>query len=497
MDLDRSRVGRIAFHLLRGTLGLASATFGLVVVGVAIYALYQWIVPAWQKMLTNPSPETSTIVLIVFTLMALFFLAFGVTITASGVRVVFAGTASPTGFEHRGLGATPLRSPGRLARWAQPRDVALVVQTRTPGGRVLLSSKRMYLVGAVLVGLFALFWNAVVFLALRDTPLHSGPFAVVWLLLAAPLPILVWLLLPPHRERVTSVQVPFFSGTANAAGLTPSRAAIVLRRTWPQRMLAPAVWLLVVAALAGPEWIEPPITKIASSRDLLVAIDVSQSMETRDVRDSQGRVASRLDAVKSVVDDFVVRRPGDRIGLVFFGVTPYLQAPFTLDHDVVRTLLGDAAIGMAGPMTMLGDAIGLGIRLFENSKAPSKVLILVTDGNDTGSRMPPARAAAIAHERGLTIYTIVVGDPATSGEKVDEAAMRAVSERTGGRSFLAKDRAALDAVYRTIDEIQPNEVESQSYRPHRPLFWIPLAAATALVAAFHALMLVTTLVTTR
>lgn len=314
-----------------------------------------------------------------------------------------------------------------------------------------------------------------------------------WMLLAAPLPLLVWFVLPPYRERVTSVEVPFFAGTAEAAGATPSRSAVVLRRSWLQWIVAPVAWLLLVAALAGPEWIEPPITKVVSSRDLLVAIDVSQSMETRDVRDSQGNVSSRLDAVKAVVTDFITRRPGDRIGLMLFGATPYLQAPLTLDHDVVQTLLAEAAIGMAGPMTMLGDAIGLGITLFDGSKVARRVLILVTDGNDTGSRMPPARAADVAKAHGLTIYTIVVGDPATTGEKVDESAMRSVSERTGGRSFLARDGAALDAVYRTIDEVEPTKVESQSYRPKRPLFWIPLAAALALMALFYLVMLVATL----
>lgn len=317
--------------------------------------------------------------------------------------------------------------------------------------------------------------------------------AYPWLLLAAFAPLLVWLLLPAHRERVASIQVPFFEDAARAAGATPQRAAVVLRRSWLQWIVAPPVWLLIVAALARPEWVEPPITKIISSRDLLVAIDVSQSMETRDVRDAQGRVQSRLEAVQSVVADFVRRRPGDRIGLILFGATPYLQAPLTLDHDVVQTLLGEAAIGMAGPMTMLGDAIGLGIRLFEHSHAASRVLILVTDGNDTGSRMPPTRAAEIAKSHGLTIYTIVVGDPATTGEKVEEAAMEAVSTRTGGQSFLARDRAALDAVYRTIDEVEPTKLESQSYRPKRPLFWIPLGAALGLTLGFYLVMLVPTL----
>ncbi len=191
MELERSTVGRIVVGLLHVTFALASMTFGLVFVGAAGYALYTWILPAWRRALTNPSPETSIVVLAGFTLFALFFLGLGVAATVSGVRLAFSGKASRERLENqsverRGLGATPLRLPGRLARWSAPREVAIVVQRRTPSGWVLLSSKRMYLIGAILVGLFAFSWNSVVFLVLRDAPLHSGRFGVIWLLFALP-----------------------------------------------------------------------------------------------------------------------------------------------------------------------------------------------------------------------------------------------------------------------------------------------------------------------
>ena len=192
MEPEPFKIGRIAFGVLRVTFALASTTFGLVFVGAAAYALYTWILPAWRKTLTNPSPEASLVVLAGFTLFALFFLVIGVLMTGSGVRLALSEKASRQGLERqgterRGLGATRLRPPGRLARWSRPpRDVTLVVQTRTPSGQVLLSSKRIYLVGAILVGLFALFWNAIVFLLVRDTPLRSGLFGAFWLLLASP-----------------------------------------------------------------------------------------------------------------------------------------------------------------------------------------------------------------------------------------------------------------------------------------------------------------------
>jgi Ca-activated chloride channel family protein len=208
----------------------------------------------------------------------------------------------------------------------------------------------------------------------------------------------------------------------------------------------------------------------------------------------RGGARAARDAVKQVLDAFITRREGDRIGLILFGVKPYLQAPLTTDHDVVRTLLADAAIGMAGPQTMLGDAIGLALKLFEDAKVKSRVLILMTDGNDTGSQMPPARAAAIAAERSVTIYAIVAGDPRTQSEKVDMKAMQDVAARTGGRAFLAANREELTGVYQTLDQIEPTKVQTESYRPRQPLFWIPLGAGLMLMVGFYVIMLLTTIV---
>lgn len=318
-------------------------------------------------------------------------------------------------------------------------------------------------------------------------------FANPWMALLAPLPLLAWWLLPPHRERVESVQIPMFTGTADATGVAPTRAAVILRRTWLQWVVAPLVWALLVAAATRPQWVDPPLTKTMPTRDLLVAIDVSQSMETRDMRSADGHPISRLDAVKDVVARFVERRAGDRIGLVLFGNAAHLQAPLTLDHGVVLELLDRAAIGMAGMQTMLGEPIGLGINLLTAGSATSRVLVLVTDGNDTGSRMPPTRAADIAGARGVTLYAVVVGDPASTGEKVDMDAMRGIAGRANGQAFLAMDRAQLEDVYRVLDQVEPTKVEVQSYRPIRPLFWIPLAAAVALIVGFHAVMVVPTM----
>jgi Ca-activated chloride channel family protein len=311
-------------------------------------------------------------------------------------------------------------------------------------------------------------------------------FQLPWMALTLPLPLLVFWLVKPYRSRQDAVRVAFFESVAEAAGEAPSEGAVVLRRTFFQWLLAPLMWVALVAALTRPVWVEPPLEKIESARDLLIAVDLSGSMRTQDMRDVEGRPQSRLIAVQEVLDGFIARRKGDRIGLMFFGTAPYLQAPFTLDYELVRELLSQAAVGTPGPQTMLGDAIGLAIKTFEDSPAPQRVLVLLTDGNDTGSKVPVARAASLAGGEGITVHTIGFGNPGSAEEGLfDQEALNDIAEATGGVSFMAGDREALEAVYRQLDELEPQEFETISYRPTHPLYMFPLGLALALFVVMH------------
>lgn len=318
-------------------------------------------------------------------------------------------------------------------------------------------------------------------------------FGAPWAFALLPVPLVIWWLLPPYRENVQAVRIPFFEQMASALGETPRRGGALLRTNVLQKLVAPLVWVLVIVGLARPQFVEPPIEKIESARDLMLAVDLSGSMDTRDMFDPDGNRITRLDAVKLVLDDFIARRNADRIGVIVFGNQAFVQAPFTQDHALVRTLLEQTEPRMAGPMTMLGDAIGLTIKVFEQSTARDRVLILLTDGNDTGSKVPPRKAAEIAAQHELTIYPVAVGDPASAGEgEMDLEALQDVAEATGGRLFDASDREALESVYRQIDALTPEEIETTSYRPTRPLFFWPLGAAVMLVFAYHLVMAIRT-----
>ncbi|MGR4869830.1 vWA domain-containing protein [Variovorax sp. LARHSF232] len=310
-----------------------------------------------------------------------------------------------------------------------------------------------------------------------------------WLLVLLPLPLLVWWLLPAYREEGASVRLPFFGEVASATGLKPAAGAVVARRNWLQWLLAPLAWALVVLALARPQWVEPPIEHIQPARDLLLALDLSQSMDTRDFKNPDGTMVPRVDAVRQVVRDFVARRTGDRIGLIVFGDAPYPQVPFTMDHALVQSMIDEMLPGMAGPRTALGDAIGLGLKMFDASQARQKVLIVLTDGNDTASKMPPARAADIAKERKVIVHTVGIGDPNASGEdKVDLDVLRAVAAATGGRFFFGGNQGELAQIYATLDRITPENHKTLSWRPKRDLFLWPLGAALALLIAYQLLM---------
>ncbi|HEX7908748.1 MAG TPA: VWA domain-containing protein [Paraburkholderia sp.] len=320
-------------------------------------------------------------------------------------------------------------------------------------------------------------------------------FDFAWMFALLPLPVLVWWLIPSYRTTAAAVRVPFFHEMAQAAGEKPAPGGVRLRRHWLLRLLLPVLWALLVTGAAKPVFVEPPIVRDEPARDLMLAIDLSGSMATRDFVDPRGERMDRLSAVKRVVADFIARRKGDRIGLVVFGDAAYPQAPLTLDHDSVRILLDQTQIGMAGPRTAIGDAIGLTVKLMADSHAEEKVLILLTDGNDTSSAIPPERAAGIARQHKLVIHTVGIGDPATTGEdRVDLDALARISSITGGRSFRALGRQQdLAEVYATLDKLTPEKIRREVYRPQRDFFWVPVAAGLSILALYHVLALLTAL----
>jgi Ca-activated chloride channel homolog len=306
-------------------------------------------------------------------------------------------------------------------------------------------------------------------------------FAWPWMFALLPLPLLVWWWLPPYRARLASVQVPFFERLAAATGQTPQRGAVVLQRRAVQMIAAILIWLLIVAALARPQWVGDPLTHEVSARDLILAVDISGSMDQPDFRDAGGQMLTRLDGVKRVIREFIGRRHGDRIALILFGTRAYVQVPFTQDLATAELLLEQTQVGMAGQQTAIGDAIGLSIKTFEKSTARQKLLILLTDGNDTASRVPPEHAADIARQNGVVVYTIGVGDPAASGEnRVDLGALQTVASTTGGHFFRAEDGTQLQAIYADIDRLAPVKLQTLSWRPKLPLFQWPLGAAVLL-----------------
>lgn len=295
-------------------------------------------------------------------------------------------------------------------------------------------------------------------------------FDYLWVFLLLPLPWVVYRFMRPYHEARSALRVPFFFAMSRAVNQLPGTSPPSGGR-W-QVLVNLLVWGLLVAACARPVLVEKAIEREQPIRDMLLAIDISQSMQARDFTDANGRQVDRLSAVKGVVRDFIAQRKQDRIGLIVFGTGAYPQAPLTLDHASLSLLLDEVGVGMAGPNTAIGDAIGLAIKLLDQANEQEKVMVLLSDGNDTGSAITPEHAAALASDRNIVVHTIGIGDPQASGEdKVDLQALEGIARTTGGRFFRADDRGALAQVYATLDRITPHRVKTFSHQPKRDLFW--------------------------
>jgi len=302
-----------------------------------------------------------------------------------------------------------------------------------------------------------------------------------WVFALLPLPYLVQRFAPSYERPKPTLRVSFFRRLERLLGQPNARAEQT--RTTVRLVSLWLLWLLVLLALARPVELGAPITKQTAARDLLVAVDLSGSMAGIDLATPEHPQATRLDVVKQVVGAFIEKRKGDRLGLVVFGDAPFLQVPFTTDVSVVRTLLNETEVGMAGPRTALGDAVGLCLRAFERSEAKERVAIVLSDGNDTGSHVTPLRAARIAAEQHVRLYVIGVGDARAAGEAdLNEDVLRQMATLTSGRYVHAASQDELERAYAELDQLEPIRHRETSYQPRRSLSFLPLLVLACLLA---------------
>ncbi|MEL0068603.1 MAG: VWA domain-containing protein [Gammaproteobacteria bacterium] len=309
--------------------------------------------------------------------------------------------------------------------------------------------------------------------------------------LVIPLPLLLRLTLPETgAHQAHALRTPYFQQWLSMDKEAQDKSTFKYIRG----LLLILIWLLVVTATARPQYVGDAIDLPSSGRDLLLAVDISGSMEATDLELS-GRKVSRLDVVKSVLDDFIDRREGDRIGLILFGEQAYLQTPLTFDRDTVRIMLNESAIGLAGASrTAIGDGIGLAVKRLQQRQVDSRVLILLTDGQNNTGAVSPLKAAELASQVGIKIYTIGVGAERmvvdsffgkrtlNPSKDLDEDTLIAVAEATDGQYFRARNTQELEEIYAVLDAVEPVEDDPETFRPVKALFYWPLGLALLLAS---------------
>ena len=261
------------------------------------------------------------------------------------------------------------------------------------------------------------------------------------------------------------------------------------KQVWrPTSLFAFFIWLALLVSAARPQWIGNVIEIPQKGRDLMLAVDLSGSMQLKDFQ-NHGHAVDRLTALKWIAGDFIERRNGDRIGLILFGSQAYLQTPLTFDLSTVRQLLNESAVGLAGNETAIGDAMGLAVKQLRDSPRDSRVLILLTDGNNNAGELTPAKAAELASHAGLKIYTVAIGakevviqtlfgpQRINPSAELDEKTLQMVAGKTGGEYFRAYNTDELMRIYQKIDALEAVDRSSKAYRPIDELYAWPLSFA--------------------
>ena len=301
--------------------------------------------------------------------------------------------------------------------------------------------------------------------------------AWLWAVAAAPLPWIVRKLWPAEQGfEGTAVRVPFYRAAASWSELR--QAASVRSRAFALLL----VWCLVLAAACRPQWVDSPSHLPVTGRDLVLALDLSGSMDTKDTL-LEGQVVDRLRAVKEIAGDFLERRLGDRVALVVFGTQAFLQVPLTFDLEMARALLNEAVVGLAGSETAIGDAIGLAVDILRDRPAATRVVIMLTDGENTTGDLDPKDATRLATLHEVRIHTIAVKD-GLGGSTGEERALRDIARASGGTHFEVESIESLKAVYEVLDKVEPAADSDDMFRPRTELFLWPLAMAYAILAVW-------------
>jgi Ca-activated chloride channel family protein len=315
--------------------------------------------------------------------------------------------------------------------------------------------------------------------------------AYPWMLVAIVLPFIIRFILPKTKseENSQALKVPFFNqlslSFANVNNMSGSISHL--------KYLASVIWILMIISGSGIQWLGKPLSIPQSGRDLIMAIDLSGSMQTPDMM-VNGKALTRIDVVKKAANEFINNRTGDRIGLILFGTRAYLQTPLTFDRQTVAQMLNDATIGIAGPETAIGDAIGLGIKQIMDYPGNSKAIVLLTDGGNNSGVLVPNEAANLAKKENIKIYTIGLGGgemtvqtmfgprKVNTSEDLDIDGLKQIAEITGGQFFRADDGKSLENIYHTINKLEPIKSDNITVRPVTPLY--PWSLGLALVLCF-------------
>lgn len=292
-------------------------------------------------------------------------------------------------------------------------------------------------------------------LHLGGSPLRHLLWARPWWALAAILPVLAIVLRAFFAPRPPTLR---YSRTRSLRRVSGGWATRLVHLPDGLRLAAA---ILLVAALARPQSTRGNDRIQHDGIDIVIVLDLSDSMETPDM------IPNRLGAAQVVIDDFIRRRPRDRIGLVAFGSTASTVAPLTMDHGVLRTLMRRLRLGvMDGSTTAIGAGLGLGLNRLDDSDADTKVIVLLTDGVHNADGLDPDAAASEASARGVTVYTVLIGRHGLDEGSIDPGRLERIASITGGFAYTAVDREALQGSFQDLlDKLERSTIEGEPVRP--------------------------------